>query len=117
MAETAAPKAAQTQAQSAQKGGTDPNASSGEAAGFRDISGDEATEFLAQANRRGDYDDAVAAFAKSDAKLRVFSLSEGQFAGRKQRAMRAGLNTAIKNAGQKDKIKVVVRKDEVGLSR
>ena len=89
----------------------------GNAQAFRDLSGDEANEFLAQATRRGEYQDAVDEFVKSDAKLRVFSLETGPFAGKKVRAVRAGMNTAIKNAQQVDKIKFAARGSEVGLQR
>lgn len=92
-------------------------AGTGDAPAYQDISGDEAAEFLAQATSRGVYLEAVEDFVKSDSKLRVFSLTDGPFKGKKVRAMRAGFNTAIKNAGQVGKIKVVARTDKVGLSR
>ena len=92
-------------------------AGSGEAPAYRDLSGDEASEFLAGATSRGVYLEAVEDFVKSDSILRVFSMTSGPFKGKKPRAMRAGFNTAIKNANQVGKIKVVARKDGIGLSR
>lgn len=89
----------------------------GDGQAYRDLTGDEANEFLAQATRRGEYQDAVDEFVKSDAKLRVFSLETGPFAGKKVRAVRAGMNTAIKNAKQEGKIKFAARGNDVGLQR